>query len=113
MAGVIDENGNRASTWGYDSTGVPAATRTFGYDTNGYQNSVTDWKGNLTTMVNDSQGQPTRLTEASGTSVARTTTTYMTNFHLPQQIANAMQTITITPDANGNTLSRTKYKFRE
>ena len=51
-----------------------AATETFGYDSNGYMNSRTDWNGNQTTLVNNSHGDPTTITEAVGSPVARTTT---------------------------------------
>ena len=48
----------------------PAATRTFGYDANGYLASQTDWNGNLTTYVNDVHGDPTTINEAVGSPVA-------------------------------------------
>ena len=58
---------------------LPAATRKFTYDTNGYTASQTDWNGNLTSYVNDVHGQPTTINEAVGTPLARTTTiTYLT-----------------------------------
>jgi hypothetical protein len=48
-----------------------AATRLFTYDTNGYIASQTYWNGNLTVYVKDDHGQPTIITDASGTPVAR------------------------------------------
>ena len=89
-------------------TGIPAASETFGYDTNGYVNSKTDWNGNTTTYVNNVRGQPTSIAEASGTPVARTTTiTYDPTFvHLPSTITEPTQsstrTTTITYDTSGN-----------
>lgn len=49
-----------------------AASRT--YDTNGYDDKVTDFKGNVTDYDYNAKGQLTQKVEASGTSVARTTT---------------------------------------
>lgn len=65
-----------------------AATETFGYDSNGYLSSKTDWDGNQTTYVNDSHGDPTTINEGVGSSVARTTTVaYDPTFvHLPDTI---------------------------
>jgi len=56
------------------SPGTAAASRSFTYDTNGYPATATDWNGNETTWTNNSHGQPTTIVEASGSSVARTTT---------------------------------------
>ncbi len=86
-----------------------AATRSFGYDSNGYLGSATDWNGNVTTYTNNAQGNPTSITEAKGTSVARTTTiSYDTTFtHLPHQAVMPGLTSTFAYDAGGNLLSRT------
>jgi Domain of unknown function (DUF6531) len=46
---------------------VKSATETFGYDSNGFLRSKTDWNGNNTTWVNNSHGQPTQITFASAT----------------------------------------------
>lgn len=88
---------------------VPAATEIFTYDSNGYVASETDWNGNLTTYVNNAQGEPTSITEASGTSLARTTTmTYNAAFpDLPTQIVAPRVTTTFTYDAHGNVLTQT------
>jgi hypothetical protein len=56
---------------------IAAAIQLFTYDSNGYTASQTDWNGNngtLTTYVNDVHGQPTSITETSGTLQLRTTT---------------------------------------
>jgi len=87
-----------------------AATRTFGYDGNGYLNSATDWDGNLTTYTNDGRGQPTVINEAVGSSVARTTdVTYDTTtpntiypYHLPTVMVTPGLTTNFTYDASGN-----------
>ena len=169
MTGIIDENGNRANTWVYDTSSgratkserfkdatnaievtslvynadgtvtvtnplglqekyafttlhnvpklssitrlavsgtlsIPAATETFGYDPNGYQNVRTDWNGNTTARVNDAHGQPTSITEASGTAIARTTGfAYDTVcIHKPATITEPTRTTTITYDASCN-----------
>lgn len=96
-----------------DTTGnrtVPAAVETFTYDSKGYLASTTDWNGNRTTYVNDSHGQPTSLTEASGTPLARTTTiTYDTTFlHLPARIVAPRRTTAFTYDRSGNLQTRTE-----
>ena len=165
LTGIIDENGNRYTTWTYDSKGralssqhaggagrltisyndtdgsrtvtnalgeqetykfttlqgipkvtevdrvasasLPAATRKFTYDSNGYTASQTDWNGNLTTYVNDVHGQPTTINEAVGTPLARTTTiAYLSNYHLPSQIVTPGLTATFTYDGNGELLTR-------
>lgn len=87
---------------------VAAASRTFGYDPNGFLNTSTDWNGNTTTYVNNSHGQPTSITEADGTAIARTTTiTYDSTFvHLPHTITEPTQgstrTTTNAYDTSGN-----------
>jgi RHS repeat-associated protein len=87
-----------------------AATRTFGYDSNGYLNSATDWDTNLTTYTNDARGQPTVINEAVGSPVARTTNiTYDTTtpnttypYHLPTVMVTPGLTTNFTYDASGN-----------
>jgi RHS repeat-associated protein len=95
---------SRAST----ST-TPAMTRSFTYDSNGFRASQTDWNGNTTTYTNNSHGQPTSLTEASGSSVARTTTIAYdsTWVHLPDSITTPGLTTSFTYDSNGNPLTKT------
>ncbi len=84
---------------------VPAATKTYNYDTNGYTSDISDWNTNETALTNDYRGLPLALNEAVGTSLARsTTTTYLTNFHLPLQIVAPRKTTTFTYDTNGNPL---------
>jgi RHS repeat-associated protein len=87
----------------------PATTSTYTYDANGYVASHTDWNGNVTRYVNDAHGQPTSLTEAAGTPLARTTTiAYLSNYHLPARIVAPGLTTDFTYDANGNLLNRTE-----
>ena len=88
--------------------GIPAANRQYTYDGDGFLASMTDWNGNLRTYVNDSRGQPTTITEASGTAQARTTTiSYHPTFHLPLTIVTPGLTTRMTYDANGNALAQT------
>jgi RHS repeat-associated protein len=90
-----------------------AATESFGYDTNGYRNAFTDWNGNQTTYTNATNGMPTTINEAVGSSVARTTTiTYDTSAspplpHSPLTIVTPGLTTTYTYDINGDVLTRT------
>ena len=91
---------------------APAAARTFTYDVDGYIASQTDWNGNLTTSVNEGgeggRGVPKVITEAAGTSLARTTSiSWLSNFHLPAQITEPNRTTAFTYDANGNLLTKT------
>lgn len=89
---------------------VPAATRSFTYDANGYVASETDWNGNVTTYVNDTQGNPTSITEASGTTQARTTAISYAGprGRQPGVITAPRLTTALTYDAIGNVLTRTE-----
>ncbi len=86
-----------------------AATRTFGYDTNGFLNSETDWNGNQTTYVNNAQGNPTTINYAVGSPQAYSVTiSYDPTFiRLPHQIVTPGLTSTFVYDGSGNPLSRT------
>jgi len=95
---------SRAST----ST-TAAATQTFTYDSNGYLASKTDWNGNQTTFVNDTHGDPTTMSEAVGTSAARTATiAYNSTWvHLPDSITTSGLTTSFTYDSSGEQLTKT------
>ena len=86
-----------------------AATRTFGYDTNGFLNSEKDWNGNQTTYVNNAQGNPTTINYAVGSPQAYSVTiSYDPTFiRLPHQIVTPGLTSTFVYDGSGNPLSRT------
>lgn len=92
------------------SSTVPAATASFTYDANGYTARTTDWNGNVTTYLNDSQGNPTSITEASGTPQARTTTISYSGPRGRQlgTVAAPRLTTAFTYDAAGNVLTRTE-----
>ncbi len=90
------------------SASLPAATRKYTYDSNGYTASRTDWDGNLTSYVNDVHGQPTIINEAAGTAQARTTAiAYHATFHLPLKIVTPGLTTSFTYDNNGEPLTKT------
>jgi RHS repeat-associated protein len=104
-----------------NGTTVAAASRTFAYDTTyGYQNCSTRWTatpqnclttttGDATQVTNNAHGQPTSITEAYGSAVARTTgITYDTTFvHLPSVITEPTRSTAITYDGNGNVATST------
>ncbi len=93
------------------SGSIPAATQTFTYDTNGFLATQTDWKGNETTYTNNSNGLPTTIVEASGSTVARTTTitwgTTTVTLDKPTEIDTDRNTTTFTYDASGNLTGKT------
>ena len=86
-----------------------AATENFGYDSNGFTATQTDWNGNKTTFANNLHGSPITINEAVGTAVARTTTlVYDTKWiHLPATVITPGLTTTFTYDSNGEVLTRT------
>jgi RHS repeat-associated protein len=57
-----------------EGTYCPSANRSVTYDSNGYIDIQTDWKGNVTDFDFNAKGQLTKVTEAFGTSDARTKT---------------------------------------
>ncbi len=90
------------------AAGIPAATRTFTYDANGYPAGQTDWNGNKTVFVNDSRGQLLSMTEAAGTPQARTVSfSYHPTFHLPVHIVTPALSTDFTYDSAGELLTRT------
>ncbi len=118
---ATDANGN-SHTYGYavqfgrvvpvSLAGAPDPTvggQAFTYDTNGFLASKTDYDGNVTTYTHDARGDETSRTEAYGTPLARTTSTsWLSNFHLPNQIVEPTGRVTtFAYDAYGNMLSKT------
>ncbi|MDB4308913.1 DUF6531 domain-containing protein [Porticoccaceae bacterium] len=92
---------------GHPSTNCAAANQAYTYDANGFLASKTDWKGNVTSFINNAKGQELSRTEAAGTSEARTITTeWHSTFNLPIKITEPEQETVIAYDANGNELSR-------
>jgi YD repeat-containing protein len=90
------------------SASLPAATRKYTYDNNGYTASQTDWNGNVTSFVNDVHGRPTTVNEAVGAAQARTTTiTYHPTFHLPVKVVTPGLTTSFSYDTNGELLTQT------
>lgn len=84
--------------------GIAAATRLFTYDGNGYIASQTDWNGNPTSYINNTHGEPTKITEPTRVTGISYDQTFV---HLPHQIATAGLTTTFTYDTNGNVHTRT------
>jgi RHS repeat-associated protein len=85
-----------------------AATESFTYDKNGYTSSKTDWNGNKMTYVTNIHGLPTTIDEATGTSVARTTTiTYDPKWvRLPETIVTPGLTTSFTYNGYGEVLTK-------
>jgi len=85
-----------------------AATASFTYDTNGYMASKVDWNGNTTTYTNNSYGNPTQIVEASGSTVARTTTIVYdtTCVRLPDSITTPDLTTSFTYNSSCDVLKK-------
>ena len=87
---------------------IPAAMRKIAYDANGYIASQSDWNGNLITYENDARGRPVRVTEAAGTTRARTTVIdWDSARNLPRKVVTSGLTAEFQYDALGNLLRRT------
>jgi len=86
-----------------------AATETFGFDGNGYMNSMTDWDGNQTTYVNNAHGDPTTITQAVGSPVQRTTGIVYdsTCVHHPHSVTTTGVTTSYTYDSHCDPLTKT------
>lgn len=86
----------------------PAGVIKYTYDSNGYNASITELNGAVTNFGNDAHGQPTSITEASGTAQARTTSiSYHPVFHLRAKIVQPGLTTIYTYDSNGQLLTKT------
>jgi YD repeat-containing protein len=87
----------------------PIASRT--YDANGNVARAVDFNGAITTYVYDlSRNLETARTEASGTTVARTTTTaWHSLYRMPVQVAEPKRLTTYTHDDSGNVLTRVEH----
>lgn len=83
--------------------------RFFTYDANGYLATATNWNGIKIAFTNNAHGDPATIVEASGTTLARTTTiTYDSAFvHLPASVATPALTTSLTYDTAGNLLTKT------
>lgn len=91
---------------------VSAATRDFTYDGNGFLATAEDWNGNETRWTNNSKGQPTSITEAYGTGLARTTTiSYDSNCpYKPEVITKTNLVVTNDWDNTTCDLLSTEYE---
>lgn len=85
----IKNNGLRriAEVKGHASANCVASNRLYNYYENGWLLSKTDWEGNITEYIRNSRGLVTKLTEAKDTAQERvTTTSYISNFNLPDVV---------------------------
>jgi RHS repeat-associated protein len=82
--------------------------KAFGYDTNGFINSRTDWNNNVTNYTHDTRGNLTQEVDAYNTNLQRTINiTPEPNFHLPHQIVEPNRTTTLYHNTNGSLQSKT------
>ena len=90
------------------SSNVAAATESYTYDSNGFTATAKDWNANTTTFTNNAHGDPTTIVEATGTTIARTTTiAYDPTFvHLPDTVTTTGLTTGFTYDGSGNPLTQ-------
>ena len=73
------------------------------YDANGYLDEATDWNGNVTKTVRNSDGLITTLTEGDGSTAERSTTfTWHSTYRLPTQVSRPNHDIDHTYDTDGN-----------
>ena len=94
---------------GHASTNCAAANRLITYDSNGFVESSTDWKGIVTTYVHDARGLETSRTEAVGTSAARTITTeWHPTWRLPTKITEPGRVTEFSYYTNGQLKDRTE-----
>ena len=93
---------------GIASTHCPAASRENTYTADGYVETSTDWEGNLTEYEYNDRGLETSRTEAVGEPEERTiTTTWETNFRLPNVITEPGKTTDYDYDSDGRMTSKT------
>jgi len=91
---------------GHQSENCASANQLTTYDENGFVASRTDWKGNLTTYVNNDRGLETSRTVAEGTPDAQTTfTVWHDDFNQPVSITETMKTTTFTYGDKGQRLT--------
>lgn len=92
---------------GHPSANCIAANKDYAYDSNGFLQSKTDWKGNTTAYVRNARGQETSRTEAAGTTDARTILTeWHPTFNLRTKVTEPNRQIAYNYDANGLLLSQ-------
>jgi len=95
------------SIQGQASSNCVAGNTQYGYDSNGFVNQRTDAENRTTTWTNDSKGNPLAQTDASGTGLARTTTTtWLAAYPQPTQINKPGLTIDLTYDSAGRLTQR-------
>ena len=96
-----------SSVEGHASANCAAEIRSYSYDSNGFKDEVTDWKGNIVDYDYDSRGLEVQRIEAKGTPEQRVITTeWHATFNLPTKITEPDRVTTFTYDANGNQLTK-------
>ena len=96
---------------GVATTGIPASTRSFLYDSNNYVSQVTDEEGRVTAYVNDpTTGLHTSITRGYGSGAAATTTTETWNatWRLPTKMVQPGLTTDYAINASGEISSITQ-----
>lgn len=92
---------------GHESANCAGSNQSYGFDTNAFIASRTDWEGNVTSYIRNSRGQELSRTEAVGSSHERTiSTVWHTAFNVPLKITEPGRETSYTYDADGNELSR-------
>ncbi|OZG75213.1 hypothetical protein BTA51_02175 [Hahella sp. CCB-MM4] len=92
---------------GSASTNCLAANSSYTYDSNGYKDLVTDWKGNVTDYDHNDRGLETRRIEAKGTPEERIIETeWHADFHLPIKITEPDRVTEFSYDDNGRLRSK-------
>jgi len=95
---------------GHATESCAGANQNYSYDANGYIESKTDWKGNVTTYVHNTRGLETSRTEAFGTSEARIITTdWHDDFRLRIKITSPGQVTDFVYDDMGRLTSQTTH----
>ncbi|MBW9265913.1 MAG: hypothetical protein K1563_08145 [Candidatus Thiodiazotropha sp. (ex. Lucinisca nassula)] len=103
---TINNTRKISSIEGLSSANCFGANKVFIYNTNGFIVSKTDYNGNVTTYIRDSQGREVSRTEASGTPEARIiTTTWDTMLNKPLTITDSKKVTEYSYDSNGLLLS--------
>lgn len=92
---------------GHASASCAAANQAYTYDSRGFLTSQTDWLGNLTTYTRNDRGLVSAMTEAAGTSAARTTNyTYHPIYRLPVNITENGKVTNFNYDAHGRIIEK-------
>jgi len=96
-----------ASVEGEATANCAAAYKNYTYFDNGFIETKTDWKGNITRYQRDSQGREIVRTEAEGTNAERVTRTeWHSSLPLPVKVTEHKRTVEYSYDEKGKLLSQ-------